>query len=718
MKKIDERKIKRDRYLTKEKTVALMATLGFIVNSLTANATKITAGSTGGTTITNKDGVYDIETTNKKGNNAFNHFNQFELSPNNIANMYFGTKQDNSAENLFNFVDSRIEVNGTINAIKNNKIGGNLYFLSSDGMVVGNTGTINTGSLHVITPSKNDYADAIQKAGSGVIAEGIVPNVNGEVQIPLNPEGTIVVRGQINAVDQIGLYAANIKVGNVESELIKDTNYTSKVNLKTGVTDFKNLVNTQGIDSGLKGEQLQAVKTGNGNITLIAKADAKNSDDQTFNDMLGDIITLDKVVPRDIKASIEINGDISAAGDLVAKAEAVNGTVSAVDEKTGDVLYNSNPLVSTTAKVDIKGGTLTAKNIDIDAVSTNKYIELVGGATGNTTGAQGSAGILGAIGQKIKIDGSIGALKGDASVNVEKEATITAEENLDINAKNDVSLTLGSSVSARKSKWAKLKAMAGVEGKPGVLSYLPATAAAVGYAEGNASVNVEGILKSGGDMKIEASSSNEMDLNATAMLTKADNKLVVGLGLAVGNNNSSVNLDGATVNSSGNLDINSTATNSLTSIVDVVAGNGTPFATTINLVAYDSSSNINIKNSNVTSDGNINIDSQNIVTENKIISDNTAGKKKTWLQKFKKDELNAIKNGEEAQKLINNLKGLTGFGGGASPVADGETSGAEGQTSGQADKKKGIGEKIALGAAMAFVLVLQWHLLERKTVPM
>ena len=149
MKKIDERKIKRDRYLTKEKTVALMATLGFIVNSLTANATKITAGSTGGTTITNKDGVYDIETTNKKGNNAFNHFNQFELSPNNIANMYFGTKQDNSAENLFNFVDSRIEVNGTVNAIKNNKIGGNLYFLSSDGMVVGNTGTINTGSLHV-----------------------------------------------------------------------------------------------------------------------------------------------------------------------------------------------------------------------------------------------------------------------------------------------------------------------------------------------------------------------------------------------------------------------------------------------------------------------------------------------------------------------------------------------------------------------------------------
>ena len=696
MKKIDERKIKRDRYLTKEKTVALMATLGFIVNSLTANATKITAGSTGGTTITNKDGVYDIETTNKKGNNAFNHFNQFELSPNNIANMYFGTKQDNSAENLFNFVNSRIEVNGTVNAIKNNKIGGDLYFLSSDGMVVGNTGTINTGSLHVITPSKTAYADAIQKAGAGVVAEGIVPDAKGQIKIPLNPEGTIVVRGQVNAVDEIGLYAANIKIGNVKSELVKDTDYTPKVNLKTGVTDFSNLVNIQGIDSGLKGEQLQATKIGNGNIILMAKAEAESSDDQAFNDMLGDIITLDRldgVVPRNIKASIEINGDITATGDIVAKAEAVNGTVSAIDEKTGDVLYNSNPLVSTTAKVDIKGGTLTAKNIDIDAVSTNKYIELVGGATGNTTGAQGSAGILG---QKIKIDGSIGALKGDATVNIAKGSIIDAKENLEINAKNDVSLTLGSSVSARKSKWAKLKAMAGMEGKPGAFSYLPATGAAIGYAEGNASVNVDGTLKSGGDMKIEASSSNEMDLNATAMLNKADNKLVVGLGLAVGNNSSSVNLNGATVNSSGNLDINSTTTNSLTSIVDVVAGNATPFATTVNLVAYDSSSNINIKDSSITSGENIDIDSQNIVTENKIISDNTAGKKKTWLQKFKTDKLTAIKNSEEAQKLVDNLKNLTGFGSGASPVANGETGG-------QAEKKKGIGEKIALGAAMAFV---------------
>lgn len=703
MKKIDERKIKRDRYLTKEKTVALMATLGFIVNSLTANATKITAGSTGGTTITNKDGVYDIETTNKKGNNAFNHFNQFELSPNNIANMYFGTKQDNSAENLFNFVDSRIEVNGTVNAIKNNKIGGNLYFLSSDGMVVGNTGTINTGSLHVITPSKIAYADAVQKAGAGEVATGITPNAKGEIQIPLNPEGTIVVRGQINAVDQIGLYAANIKVGNVGTESNGSTDYTQKFNLKTGVTDFSNLVNIKDIDgkildSGLKGKQLKATKTGNGNIILMAKADAESSNDQTFNDMLGDVITLDKVVPRNIKASIEIKGDISAAGDIVAKAEAVNGTVSAIDEKTGDILYNSNPLVSTTAKIDIAGGNLSGKNIDIDAVSTNKYIELVGGTTENTTGAQGSAGILGSI---IKIDGSIGALKGDATVNIEKDATIDAKENLDVSAKNDVSLTLGSSVSAKKSKWAKLKSTAGVGGKPGALSYLPATAAAVGYAEGNASVNIEGTLKSGGKMKLEASSSNEMDLNATAMLNKADNKLVVGLGLAVGNNNSSVNIkNGATINAGKDLDIKSTATNSLTSIVDVVAGNATPFATTVNLVAYDSSSNINIKDSSITSEGNIDIDSQNIVTENKIISDNTAGKKKTWLQKFKKDELNAIKNGAEAQRLINNLKGLTGFSSGATPQNSTSEAKAGGKDSG---KKAGIGEKIALGAAMAFV---------------
>ena len=54
---------------------------------------------------------------------------------------------------MVNTVENRISISGTVNAIRNNKIGGNLYFLSPKGMVVGSTGVINAGSLTMITGS-------------------------------------------------------------------------------------------------------------------------------------------------------------------------------------------------------------------------------------------------------------------------------------------------------------------------------------------------------------------------------------------------------------------------------------------------------------------------------------------------------------------------------------------------------------------------------------
>lgn len=37
------------------------------------------------------------------------------------------------------------------------KIGGNLFFFSSDGMAVGKTGVINAGALYVATPTKTAF---------------------------------------------------------------------------------------------------------------------------------------------------------------------------------------------------------------------------------------------------------------------------------------------------------------------------------------------------------------------------------------------------------------------------------------------------------------------------------------------------------------------------------------------------------------------------------
>ena len=49
-------------------------------------------------------------------------------------------------------MDTRIDINGTLNAIRNKQIGGNLFFLSPGGMAVGKGGVINTGALYMMAP--------------------------------------------------------------------------------------------------------------------------------------------------------------------------------------------------------------------------------------------------------------------------------------------------------------------------------------------------------------------------------------------------------------------------------------------------------------------------------------------------------------------------------------------------------------------------------------
>ena len=706
-------KVKEKEGIALQKSIAMMAAIGFIINSITASGA-VTAGNTLVPTIKENGNVTDVWAGKVQGENAFNRFEKFDVEAGKIVNMYFKQQGGiNEANRLFNFVNSQIKVNGTVNAIKNNKIGGDLYFLSSDGMVVGNTGVINTGSLYVLAPSTTKYHALLANATGENFADEI-DSIN-EGQIPLNPKGTITVRGQINAVNHIGLYAGKVEIGNVGIADKSEGKYIDKVNLKTGVTDFGKLVNLEGVNSGLDTGKLTAQQTGDGNVVLVAKADSSDEIDQFFNEYLGNEssaapIKIDNVVARDIKAEVTIKGKVEASGDITAKAEATNGSVLAVEETTGEKVYNSNPLVSTTATVNIDdGAVLTGKNIDIDAITENKYLEMAT-ATGGSAGATAS---LGTLTNPVKLNGSIGALKGDAQVNIRENTKLTAENDININAKSDVSLTLGASTSAKKSLLVKLKgikdSITGGETNPGLGAKLPTTALALGTTESNASVNIEGTLESGKDINISANSYNDLDLNSVAM-AKDNSIAVIGLNIGVGDNNASVNLENATVKAKENLKIESEAKNSLNSVVEVVAGNKSIAATALNLVAYNSSSKLNIKDSNVqTEEGNIDINSKNTIAENTIISNNNAGKKKSLLKKLLKDELTAIKDLEQSKILIDNIKNKVGLGENAAPAArnasTGDTTGGDTSTgtTEKAKKKKGIGDRITLGASMAFV---------------
>ena len=229
-----------------------------------------------------------------KDDTAVNRFQDFEIDAGDIANMYFQTQKGGDwANNLVNFVNSRIDVAGTVNAIKDSKIGGNLFFLSSKGMAVTNSGVINAGSLYVMTPTE-DFMKGILGEDSRTFNEDQFnsqwSNIS-KMEIPVNPSGTITVLGTINAANDVKMTAAQIGIG---ENVSGDSNYNvspedaKKAIINTNVADFKDIVNIKNgnnfIDAGLDNTKLGAdVDSNSGDIVLRAVASTVNSLDENFD---------------------------------------------------------------------------------------------------------------------------------------------------------------------------------------------------------------------------------------------------------------------------------------------------------------------------------------------------------------------------------------------------------------------------------------------------
>ena len=348
--------------LTDKVLSALMAA-GLVMSPTAVDASAITGYEP------TKEGVYNIYAQKLHGDIAINEFAKFQLDANDIANLYFHKQGETiNAGNLLNFVNTRIDINGTVNAIRNGTIGGNLFFLIPEGMAVGKSGVINTGALYVMAPATTSLpGESNYESLKGVFDKGAATEdhlnaiKNGSPLIPLNPSGTISVLGKINAADDVKLYAAQIAVGrNLTGQAIDGTaagGVEKAAAIETGVTDFASLVNLtddQKTAAGLG--NLQATQTGNGDIVLAAKAAYANAYDKAFNDLgklaglLGTTETPEINVPKTITASVENYGTIktsTATGDVVLKAEATNGNK--------DSASGASAFAQTVADVKVQG---------------------------------------------------------------------------------------------------------------------------------------------------------------------------------------------------------------------------------------------------------------------------------------------------------------------------------------------------------------------------
>lgn len=473
----------KSKYTLSQKIISAVTAAGFIMQPFTAFAGEII--KPGGENLIN-NGVANIWADKVVDKTAINVFNKFNLSANEIANMYFKTQQGSEwKDNLVNFVNSRIDINGTVNAVKDNKIGGNLFFLSKDGMAVGKSGVINTGSLYVMTPTP-DFMEAVQTVGTEAPAEdankylGYITNITDPTKanaweiIPVNTSGTITVLGKVNATNEVQMRAAKIGVGkNVSGELkddegtvIMEANAANKeAYIKTGITNFADIVNIKNADgtasiteSGLTGD-LQATQTGNGDIVLSAYVDASNDKNEIEKlPVIGGTTlgtTAESVentfTEQEFAASVDIYGEVNATGKADISAAAINSNAD-FDETLNDYKANNNDVAQlATVKADVNiGGTVkAADDVNIKAEAVNRYVDNTGGfAKALSVGISSGTPLTG--------DVAYSVLDTEANVNVASGANVESENgSVDIDAKAETLAASAASTTGLKFKAAR-----------------------------------------------------------------------------------------------------------------------------------------------------------------------------------------------------------------------------------------------------------------------
>ena len=163
---------------------------------LPAYAGSITTTGDTATTVTTIGNTTDITTTTINNGTAFNSFANFTVDAVETVNLH----QPSTTDALVNVVTGgTMNVGGTLNALKNGAIGGNVYFVNPDGFIVSAGGVINAGQLTLSTGTSGFQADLMKETTGFTFALDNPTTLLFAGQEPLNSAGAIDVYGQINA---------------------------------------------------------------------------------------------------------------------------------------------------------------------------------------------------------------------------------------------------------------------------------------------------------------------------------------------------------------------------------------------------------------------------------------------------------------------------------------------------------------------------------------
>lgn len=459
------------------------------------------------TDIANSGKQYDITNQQVKGGNALNKFEDFGIKQHDVANLHMG-----EANHQINVVKNKIDIDGVVNAIKDNKIGGDVYFFSNAGIAVGANGVFNVGRLTLGTnttygeglynggmeshlqKTAAEQAKAVaggsdisfKKGGGKVYAQGDV--IVGAGDVSLNGA---TVRTH---VDNAGTYAAQKTADEYRNQLVN--------------------INTP--------SAMVATALGKGDVALAAVG-----------------------VPSEAKA-FETKGAI-VINQAYIDAAGGDTSISASAERNGGNLKGSQA----SATVDISNSTIQGQHVDIAAET--KVSGKVGSADAYKTGAE-EDGILGLL--HATFDEQVGSLASvvktgaDSRVTV-KDSTLTAVKDLAISSKaeSEIGSETGGALGV------------GIN---------------VGIADVSSKVEIQekSVLTAGKDLAISAEGSNAIDLQRQG--SAEDLPIAIDLGWAEAKTDASVTVaKEATLKAKEKVDVSAKAERNLSVEVENSSGDGT-----------------------------------------------------------------------------------------------------------------------------------------------
>lgn len=457
--------------------------------------------------IANSGTQYDITNQQVNNGNALNKFDKFGIAQHDVANLHMG-----EANHQINVVKNKIDIDGVVNAIKDNKIGGDVYFFSNAGIAVGENGVFNVGRLTLGT--NTTYGEGLYNGGMESHLQKTAAEqakaVAGGSDISFKKRG-----GKVYAQGDVIVGAGDVSLNGatVRTHVDNADTYAAQ---KTA-DEYRN--------------QLVKINTPS---AMVATPLGK-----------GDVVLAAVGVPSEVKA-FETKGAI-VINQAYIDAAGGDTSISASAERNGGNLMGSKA----DASVEISNATIKGKDVAISAET--KVSGKVGSADAYKAGAE-EDGILRLL--HATFDEQVGSLASVVKTEADAQVTVKGSK---LTAANDLTIS------------SKAESEIGSEtgGSLGV-------GINVGIADVKSKVDIQGTsaLTAGKDLAISAEGNNAIDLQRQG--SAEDLPIAIDLGWAEAKTDASVTVaNGATLKAKENVDVSAKAERNLSVEVENSSGDGT-----------------------------------------------------------------------------------------------------------------------------------------------